>query len=108
MEQITHAFDVLLGFLLDFGALCMRYVHVAEAFLRARMTDLGWSPNLQTVLLVALTALVVLVLLRVFAPVLRVLLVLFLIILALQFFHPETWRRADAGLACPGACKVVT
>lgn len=108
MDQITRAFDVLLGWVIAFGAACMGVVFQVERFLRARMTELGWSANLQTVVLVASAVLLVLVLLRVFAPLLRILLILFLLVLALQFLHPETWRRTHAALPCPGPCTTAS
>lgn len=100
MDQIRHAFDVLLSF----GAVVMSFVRQGEEFLRARMTEMGVADNIQTVVLVALTVLVILVLFRIFAPVLRVLLILFLLILALQFLNIHPGTRADGPCA---ACVTV-
>ena len=96
MEQLTRAFDVLLDWLLRFGAFCVAYLSQADVFARARMAEMGWAPGVQTLVEVVLAAAMVLLLLRVFAPVLRVLLILWLLILALQLVYPARARHAEA------------
>ena len=99
MEQLTRAFDAILGALLDFGAFCMVFVREIDVFARARMTELGWAPGVQSLVEVVLAATIVLFLLRVFAPVLRVLLIVLLVLLALQFVYPPRARHAEAPCA---------
>ena len=103
MEQLSRAFDTVFDWLLRFGAFCMGFLSQADTFGRARMTELGWAPGVQTGVEVVLLTVAVLVLLRVFAPVLRVLLVLLLLVLALQIIYPSRHRapasRVEAACA---------
>ena len=101
MDQLTRAFDVVLDFLLRFGAFCMAFLLQADAFVRARMTELGWTPGVQTTVEVVLTTAAVLLLLRVLAPLLRILLILLLLILALQFLLPARYRAGVRHVEAP-------
>ena len=102
MDQVTRAFDVFLGYALASAAVCVGVLSSADMFLRARMTELGWARDVQTVVLVVVTVFALLVLFRVFAPVLKLLLILLLLILGLQLLYPNIARRAEA--SCGAAC----
>ena len=85
----------LMIMLLQFGAVVLNLVRLAEDFLRARLTDIGIEDTLQTVVLAIPTLLLLLFIFRIFTPVLRVFLVVFLLVISLQFLDLDLQPRAE-------------
>jgi hypothetical protein len=88
VDNFTHVINNLLQFLIRLGDLIVGVIVTIELWLRAQLMQLGVSPPVQTVILIALAAVLILGSLRLFGGLIRVAVVLILILIAIHILMP--------------------
>jgi hypothetical protein len=88
MEKVDQAINALLALFASAADAVLAGLAAVEQWLRAQLTGLGVTPQIQTVIMIAVAILLLLLVLRVFGGIIRVVLVVFLILLALHVVLP--------------------
>jgi hypothetical protein len=88
VDSFTHAINSLLDLVIEFGNLIVGGLITFELWVRDQLAQLGLSPPVETVVMVALAALLIVVSLRLFGGLIRVAVVLLLILIAAHILLP--------------------
>jgi hypothetical protein len=88
MDSFANIVRRLLDLLIALGNIIVAALITIEVWLRARLTQFGLPPVIQTVILIAVAALLVIGSLRLFGGLIRIALVLVLILIAIHVALP--------------------
>ena len=88
MDSFTHVINSLLQLMIELGNLVVSGLITLELWLRDQLAQLGLSPPIQTVIMVAIAALLIVGALRVFGGLIRIAVVLVLILIAIHILLP--------------------
>jgi len=88
VDSFTHVINSLLQLMIELGNLVVSGLITLELWLRDQLAQLGLSPPIQTVIMVAIAALLIVGALRVFGGLIRIAVVLVLILIAIHILLP--------------------
>lgn len=88
MDSFEHVINSLLQFLIRLGDVIVGGIVTLELWMRGQLSQFGLTPQVQTVIMVALAAVLILGSLRLFGGLIRVAVVLVLILIALHIVMP--------------------
>lgn len=88
MDSFTHVIKSLLQLLIQVGNLIVAGIVIIEVWMRDRLTVIGLSHNIQTVILVVLAAVLIIGALRLFGGLIRAAVYLVLILIAIHLVIP--------------------
>ncbi|WP_428487623.1 hypothetical protein [Rhodopila sp.] len=94
MAAFTRALEALLHLLAQLGELVLAGILAIELWLRAQLSQLGVSPPIQTVLLIALAVLLIVAALRLFGGLIRVAVILILLLVVIHVLLPVLQHQA--------------
>jgi hypothetical protein len=88
LDSFEHVINSLLQFLIRLGDVIVGGIVTLELWMRGQLSQFGLTPQVQTVIMVALAAVLILGSLRLFGGLIRVAVVLVLILIALHIVMP--------------------
>jgi hypothetical protein len=88
LDSFEHVINSLLQFLIRLGDVIVGGIVTLELWMRGQLSQFGLTPQVQTVIMVALAAVLILGALRLFGGLIRVAVVLVLILIALHIVMP--------------------
>jgi hypothetical protein len=88
MDDVNRVLDSLLQLVVGLGDLIVNAIVAIELWLRVQLGTMGLSPQIQTVILIALAVLLILGALRLFGGLVRIAVVLILALIAVHILMP--------------------
>jgi hypothetical protein len=88
LDSFEHVINSLLQFLIRLGDVIVGGIVTLELWMRGQLSQFGLTPQVQTVIIIALAAVLILGSLRLFGGLIRVAVVLVLILIALHIVMP--------------------